>query len=107
MVKESYQSQIDAYMQLAQEQKAKKEELKLSAEKDQVTYDALNYRDDQFDLSDAALAIAIALLAVTSLTGLPWLYLVALIPSGFGFLMGLAGLLAWDIHPDLLVKLLS
>lgn len=105
--KEAYQSQINVYAQLAQEQKAKKEELKLAAEKDQDTYDALNFRDDQFDLSDAATAIAISLLAVTSLTGLWWLYVVALVPSTFGFLMGLAGLLSWNIHPDVLVKLLT
>jgi len=48
--------------------------LKVQAEKDQATYDALNFRDDQFDLSDALIAIAISLLAVASLTQFPWLY---------------------------------
>jgi len=67
----------------------------------------LNFRDDQFDLSDASIAIAISLLAVASLTQLPWLYLLALIPSGFGVMMGLAGLIGWGIHPDALIKLLS
>ena len=105
--REAYKSQIEAYSQLAQDQKAKKEELKLAAEKDQATYDALNFRDDQFDLSDASIAIAISLLAVTSLTGLAWLYVAALIPSAFGFIMGLAGLVGWNVHPDLLIKLLS
>lgn len=103
----AYQEQIMAYATLAKDQNAKKEELKLLAEKDQATYDALNFRDDQFDLSDAAIAIAIALLAVASLTGLPWLYLLALVPSGFGMLMGLAGLLGWSVHPDGLVRMLS
>jgi len=105
--KEAYQSQIAAYSQLAQDQQNKKEELKLAAEKDQATYDALNYRDDQFDLSDASIAIAISLLAVTSLTGLPWLYVVALVPSTFGLVMGLAGLIGFNLHPDSLIKLLS
>jgi hypothetical protein len=31
----------------------------------------------------------------------------ALFPSGFGVLMGLAGLIGWTIHPDVLIKLLS
>ena len=56
------------YLALAKEQALKKDELKALAEQDQKTYDALNYRDDQFDLSDAL--IAIAMLAVTALTRL-------------------------------------
>ena len=103
----AYQEKITLYSNIAKDQNSKKDELKAQAEKDQATYDALNFRDDQFDLSDAAIAIAIALLAVASLTGLPWLYLLALVPSGFGTLMGLAGLLGWAIHPDGLVKLFS
>jgi hypothetical protein len=106
-MKSALQEQIAAYSNLAREQNTKKSELKVLAEKDQATYDSLNFRDDQFDLSDAAIAIAISLLAVASLTGLPWLYLLALVPSGFGVLMGLSGLLGWAVHPDGLIKLLS
>jgi hypothetical protein len=91
----------------AYDQAKKRDELKAQAEADQQTYDALNYRDDQFDLSDALLAIAIALLAVTALTQLWPLYFVALLPTFFGVLMGVAGLAALHIHPDALVKLLS
>src|SRR5450830_928255 len=60
----AYQEQITVYEALAKDQALKKEELKLQANKDQTTYDALNFHDDQFDLSDALLAIAIAMLAV-------------------------------------------
>ncbi|OYU45920.1 MAG: hypothetical protein CFE44_04910 [Burkholderiales bacterium PBB4] len=103
----AYQEQIAAYETLAKDQNRKKDELKAQAEKDQETYDALNYRDDQFDLSDAAIAIAISLLAVSSLTQLRWLYVTALVPSGFGVWMGMAGLAGWGYHPDVLVRLLS
>lgn len=102
-----FDAQIKGYETLSKEQSQKKDELKVQAENDQATYDALNFRDDQFDLSDAAIAIAISLLAVASLTQLPWLYMLALLPSGFGVLMGLAGLMGWSIHPDALIKLLS
>ena len=102
-----YQPAIDTYEKMAADQNKKKEELKALAEQDQKDYDALNFRDDQFDLSDALIAIAISLLAVTALTHLRWLYLVSLVPTGFGILMGLAGLLEWSIHPDILVRLLS
>lgn len=103
----AYQAQITAYEAVVSDQKQKKEELKAQAEKDQASYNALNYRDDQFDLSDASIAIAISLLAVTSLTQLRWLFLLAMVPSGFGVIMGLAGLAGWNLHPDGLIRLLS
>ena len=82
-------------------------QIKAQAEQDQKTYDSLNYRDDQFDLSDAALAIAIALLAVAALTRIWWMYWLSWVPIGFGVLMGLSGLLGWALHPDRLTSLLT
>lgn len=98
---------IAAYQTLVKDQADRKDAVKTQAETDQRTYDALNYRDDQFDLSDAFLALAISMLAITSLTQKRWLYGVALIPTGLGTLMGLAGLLGWAIHPDFLIRWLS
>lgn len=66
----AYPQAIAQYAQLAQEQTKKKNELKALAEQDQKDYDSANFRDDQFDLADALLAIAISLLAVTALTHL-------------------------------------
>jgi Domain of unknown function (DUF4337) len=103
----NYQKAIEQYEKLAADQAKKKDELKGQAEQDQRDYDAANFRDDQFDLADALLAIAISLLAVTALTHLWWLYWLALVPTGFGVAMGLAGLLGWGIHPDALIRLLS
>jgi len=77
------------------------------AEADQHTYDALNYRDDQFDLSDALTALAISLLALTSLTQKRWLFGMAAMVMGFGVVLGLSGFLGLDIHPDFLAKLLG
>jgi hypothetical protein len=103
----SYQQEIKRYEALVADQAAKKAELQAQAEEDQRNYDALNYRDDQFDLSDALVALAISLLALTALTHKPWLFAVALIPTAGGVLMGLAGLLGWHLHPDALARLLS
>ena len=103
----AYEQAIAAQQTLAADQARKKEEVKAQAEQDQTTYDRLNFRDDQFDLSDAALAIAIAMLAVTALTSLWPLYLAALLPTTFGIAMGVAGLAGLSWHPDALVKLLS
>ncbi|MET0519231.1 MAG: DUF4337 domain-containing protein [Burkholderiaceae bacterium] len=98
---------IQHQQKLATEQQQKKTELRAQAEADQKQYDALNFRDDQFDLADALLAIAVALLAMTALTELWWLFCVAMLPTFFGVLMGLAGLAGWPIHPTALVQLLS
>ena len=103
----AYQAQIAVYEAIAKDQAQKKDELKILAEKDQANYDALNFHDDQFDLSDALIAIAISLLAVASLTQLWWLYGLSLVPSVFGVLMGLSGLAGGRIHPDAFIKLLS
>lgn len=70
-------------------------------------YDDLNYRDDQFDLSDAALSMSLAILAITSLTGNRKLFAFAWIFGGFGLIMGLAGLVGLALPPDTIIKLLS
>ena len=102
-----YKQQIAAYEAVVKDQTEKKEALKVQAEKDQETYDILNFRDNQFDLSDALIAVAISVLAVASLTQLGWLFALSLVPAGFGALMGLSGLIGWGIHPTVLIKLLS
>ena len=105
--KVAYDTAIASYEKLEADQSQKKEELRKQAEADQKTYDALNYRDDQFDLADAAFAIAIALLAIASLTQQWGLFLVAMFPSFFGLVMGFAGLAGWKLHPGWLAQLLS
>jgi hypothetical protein len=84
-----------------------KKEIMDQAKGDQDKYDSLNYKDDQFDLSDAMMALAISLLAVTALVQKRWLFSVALVPAAIGVLMGLAGLMGWHIHSDFLAALLS
>ena len=105
--KSAYGEAVAKYDQVAKDQAQKKQEVAAQAATDQKTYDSLNYRDDQFDLSDALLAIAISMLAVSSLTQLLWLYLLSLVPASFGVLMGVAGLVGLHIHPDSLSALLS
>jgi hypothetical protein len=103
----SLDSVVERYEALVADQKAKKDSLRAAAADDQRTYDAINYRDDQFDLSDALTAIAISLLALTSLTQKRWLFAVAMIPTVLGVVMGLAGLAGWHLHPDAISRLLS
>ena len=95
-----YESDLDRY-------KKDEDELQAKAHGLEAQYDALNYKDDQFDLSDAALSVALAMLAVTALTRKRWLLWASLIFAGFGFIMGIGGLLGLHLHPDWLTKLLS
>jgi Domain of unknown function (DUF4337) len=104
---EAYRTALATYKALVVDQSQKKEELRLQAEQDQKTYDALNYRDDQFDLSDTLIALAISLLALTALTHKTWLYWMGFVATIGGVVMGLAGLLGWHLHPDALSRLLS
>jgi hypothetical protein len=103
----AHDAALARYVALAKNQNSKKEELRVQAEQAQKTYDRLNYRDDQFDLAEAAIAIAIALLAVTALTHQWWLFWLACFPSAFGLMMGLAGLFELQFHPDFLIKPLT
>lgn len=105
--KAAYEEKIKAYQAIAQQEAEKKKVQQADAEKADKTYNDLNFHDDQFDLSDAMLALAISLLAVTALTQKHWLFVLALIPTVFGVVMGLAGLVGWSIHPNLLTRLLS
>src|SRR3954470_14430690 len=61
-VQARYAPLVAKYRTLAADQAKKKVDMQRAAENDQKTYDALNFRDDQFDLSDALTAIAISLL---------------------------------------------
>jgi len=103
----NYREMVATYERLAATQAAKKEELRKQAGLDQQTYDALNYHDDQFDLSDTLVAMAISMLALTALTHKKWLYWAALVPTASGVVMGMAGLFGWQIHPDAFARLLS
>lgn len=100
-------SAIARYKALVTDQATKKDSLRVQAENDQKSYDSLNYRDDQFDLSDTLIALAISMLALTSLTHKRWLFWIAMVPTALGVLMGLAGLLGWHVHPDSISRLLS
>jgi hypothetical protein len=105
--KAGYEAAIKEYDKLASDQNRKKEEVKTLAEQAQKNYDALNFRDDQFDLSKAAIALAISMLAISALTQLSWMFFLALVPSLFGVVMGVAGLTGGSLHPNFLIAPLT
>jgi len=99
--------QIKKYDGIVAKYVKEKEAIKKDAEDAGKDYDRLNVHDDQFDMSEATISIAIALLGVSALTKKKWLVGVAVLFAGFGVLMGLAGFFGWGIHPDAFAKFLS
>jgi chromosome segregation ATPase len=84
-----------------------KEEIKAQAEGLEKDYDDLNVHDDQFDMAEACMTVAIALFGVTALTRKRWLFWFAFGLASMGVVLGLAGFIGWSFHPDWLAKLLG
>jgi hypothetical protein len=84
-----------------------KAEIKRQAEGFQKEYDDINLFDDQFDMTDALLTIAIAMLGITSLTQKRWLLYFASAVSLFGIILGLAAFMKISLHSDLVSKILG
>jgi len=102
---------IDARIATYRDQVARyekeKADIKTEAEGHQRQYDALNQRDDQFDLSDAGFSLAIALLGIAALTKRRWLVFAAGVLLIIGFTFGVAGFFNLPWHPDQLMSWLS
>jgi hypothetical protein len=101
------EKRIEHYTAKAKQYEVEKKEIKATAEGWHKKYELLNKRDDQFDVAEASLSIAIALFGVTALTKKRWLLAVAGAFAGLGFVIGVAGFLGKDLHPAFLAKLLS
>jgi len=95
-----YEAQVARY-------EKEKGEIKAQAEGYQHEYEDLNLHDDQFDLSDAAYSVAIALLGVTALTRKRWLLGLAVVFLTIGVMFEVAGFLNWPLHPNALMRWLS
>ena len=100
-------AKIAVYEKQVKKYEKEKIDIKANAEGQQKEYDRLNLHDDQFDMSDACLSVAIALFGVTALTKKRWLLVLAALFMFFGVLFGLAGFFAWGLHPDFFAKFLS
>jgi DNA repair ATPase RecN len=101
------EAKIQEYAAAVAKYKSEKEEIKQKAEGFKAEYDRLNYRDDQFDLAEAGLSLAIALFGVSALTQKRWLFIGATLVSAFGTLFAIAGFFGLRLHSDLFAKLLG
>jgi hypothetical protein len=106
-VRARVEARIAAQQAAAKKYEKEKEEIKAEAERAARDYEAMNVHDDQFDLAEACLSVAVALAGVTALTRKRWLFAVAGVFAGVGFVFGLAGFLHWNLHSDLMARLLG
>jgi uncharacterized protein DUF4337 len=105
--KQKYDEAIKKQQSNAKKYEKEKDEIKTKAEGYEETRDKLDVHNDQFDMAEALLSVAIALLGVTALTQKRWMLAVAGTFAGFGMFMGVAGFAKLSVHPEWLAKLLT
>jgi ABC-type phosphate transport system auxiliary subunit len=95
-----YEADVKKYQERSRETRAKAERL-------EKEYERLNFRDDQFDVSEAFVSIAIALAAVAALVDAYWMLYIAWSSGGLGLLFGAAGFANVHLRPEWLANLLG
>ncbi|WP_342364271.1 DUF4337 family protein [Terrarubrum flagellatum] len=86
---------------------ARAEELLKKAREFKPMIEKLSFRDDQFDMADAFLSVAIAVSAVAVLVEVWPVMIFGWFCGAAGIVMVFAGFLGWSIHPEWLVSLLT
>lgn len=81
--------------------------IKKQAEGFQQEYEDINVFDDQFDMTEAFLSIAIAMFGITALTQRRWLLYFAASVSLLGIILGITAFLKISLHSDLISKILG
>lgn len=84
-----------------------KTEIQKQAKEHEENVEKLDIHNDQFDMAEALLSVAIALFGVTALTQKRFMMFVAGAFSAFGLFLGIAGFAKLAFHPEFLAKLLT
>jgi hypothetical protein len=84
-----------------------KTEIQKQAKGFEESVEQLDIRNDQFDMAEALMSVAIALFGVTALTQKRFMMFVAGAFAAFGMFMGIAGFAKLAFHPEILAKLLT
>lgn len=98
---------IDFYRGKVNRYEVEKEEIRQQAEAYEKEYDRLNLHDDQFDIAEAGITVALAVLGIAALTRRSWLVWFALLFAGVGLASGIAGFVGHDFHLGFIAALLS
>jgi ABC-type multidrug transport system fused ATPase/permease subunit len=98
---------IKEYEGKIQRYEKEKNEIKAQAEGYEKEYNDINLFDDQFDMTDALLTIAIAMFGITSLTQKKWLLRFSAGVAITGIILGLAAFMHISLHSELVSKILG
>jgi Domain of unknown function (DUF4337) len=96
----AYEADIAKYEQRSKETMTK-------AKAQDAEYNRLNAYDDQFDISEAFISIAIAVAAIAALLQSYALLCFAWASGATGMAFGIAGFLGWNFRPEFLVQLIG
>jgi hypothetical protein len=96
----SYHKRIETYNK-------EKLEIKSQAEDYEKQYDDLNVFDDQFDMTEAFISIAIALFGITALTQKSWLLYFSVGLGLLGMVLGVTAFMGISLHSDFISGLLG
>ncbi|HEY3332416.1 MAG TPA: DUF4337 domain-containing protein [Capsulimonadaceae bacterium] len=105
--KAAFLAKAEEYKKEADSQDAKKKEQMEAAKKADETYEKLKERDEQFEVSEAILAIAVSMLALTSLTHKKWLFYASMVPTAFGIILGGAAITHHHVPIEFISKFLT
>lgn len=97
---EFYRAKVNRY-------DGEKEEVRKQAEAYEKTYDRLSIHDDQFDIAEAGITVALAVLGIAALTRRSSLVWFALLFAGVALASGIAGFVGGDFHLDFLARMLG
>ena len=95
-----YQADLAKYQERSKQTMAKAKAM-------EAEYARLNFRDDQFDISEAFLSIGVAIAAVATLVDKYLLLYIAWGAGALGISFGAAGFAGWNFRPEWLAQLLA
>ncbi|MCB1944030.1 MAG: DUF4337 domain-containing protein [Candidatus Accumulibacter sp.] len=101
------ETKIEFYREKVDRYEREKLEIKAKAEAYEQEYDRLNVHDDQLDVAEASINMALALLGVAALTRRRWLVWFALVFVGVGLASGIAGFVGGDFRLEFLANILG
>lgn len=98
---------IQKYEEKIARYETEKAAIQAKAEGFEKEYEAINVFDDQFDMTDAFLSIAIAMFGITALTQKTWLFYFSCLLSVSGWIFGLAAFMHFSLHSDIISRILG
>lgn len=106
-VRKDIEAKIAKYKEKVTRYETEKNQIKSDAEAQEKSYDDMNIFDDQFDMTEAMLSIAIAMYGLSALTQKKKLFYFALALSITGFTLGITAFMKISLHSDFIANILG